>query len=670
MQWNWLRMICGIISGIVEKHTLPTITGKIFRGIRVKHVDRFSLWKICNMLPIVLKKIARISNVELPHSQLEVMRLVRGCITNTRSMLEIRVQLHRTPFIRDSAPAQFHRACYWDAEATGYPKYVSNRTTDRTVRHLALPRWVIRRPLGVPSAHLPESATLIVQMDETLKGDIIQIGYRRNDLLICDYKVIESGSCQGVSFLGLPGNLHGLFREGTTVFGDNRFITVYLKTNLFHDSKVLPWRAEHTEEVISSDDIRATFVSRLMDTELVQKRECEETQRGSHLNTATRGHGNSVRIRHPNGCKHPFKVVFNPFREVKRIENSSPECLCVLVGYVVRRVGQIRRYDCTVSVQRTADHILELLRAYILIEVHIRVRLEYGPQLSADDITRKESCGWELAEYTGLKPGFRNGENVHVISGDLFVSIDSSFDDSIVKVLLMTIKVLAQYDGTLRHNSVGIVHKVSQSTTRASRNISASRSFRWMEGHPLTQAVFTLVNIITSVAINLVCQTNIQLWSAGHNAPVFPERLVYNKFVPNREHSCYACKLCTRLCMTAEAAKPVSKCSWYIPRVIRLLSSYRPDTVVEGQRFNLLADILLTTGTTTGSNKPPRKHLSGDQIREWSPVYGFYNDSHTLPDVGDKLSLSFIRQGRHWQLVPVTCPDNTGDDRPRQDILR
>nr|QVG74780.1 hypothetical protein [Riboviria sp.] len=670
MQRSRLTLICGIIACIVEKHTLPTIPGKIFGRVRIENVGRLSFRIICHIFDVIVQKIARTTNVELPHGRLEVMRLVRGSITDTRSMLEVRVQSHRTLFIRDSASAQFKWACYRDAEASGSPQYASNRTADCTVCHFALSRWVILRPLGIPSAHLPQPAARGAQVNESLERDIIQVGNGRNDKLLLDNKVIERMSCQRVMTLRLPGYLHGLFRESTSVLRDNRLLTIYLETNFLHGSDILPGGTEHAEKIITSDYIRAAFMARAMNAKLVQERECEETQRRSHLDTATRHHGTPVRIGHPDGREHSFDIVLDPFRKVKCVEDSGPQCLSIFVGYVISSVRKIRRHYCAVTIQGTPENIPEFLRTHVLIEVHIWVRLKYGPQLPTDDITGKKRCGWELAENPGLISRLRNSENVHVVRGNLFIRKDSSFDNGIVEVLLMGVKVLAEHDWPSPHNLMGIVHKVAKPASRARRNVSACRSFRWMEGHPRIEQVTTLVYVITSVTVNLVRKAYIQLRLTGHYTPMISECLVYDKFAPNRKHPCNACKLCTRLCMTAEAAKPVSECTRDIPRVFRLLSSYRPNAVVEGQQLDLLAYILLTTETLAGFYKPSCKQLGRNQILKWSLVYRLDDNGDTPPNVCDETSLSPIRQGRHWQMIPMTCPDNTGVDRPRQDVLR
>nr|QVG74782.1 hypothetical protein [Riboviria sp.] len=591
-----------------------------------------------------------------------------GCVSYNAAHPKRAVQFLSPSVIWETTSTQFQRCGKGNVRLSGQFDHLFMSDLNDLVCHFSFLRWIILRPLGIPSAYSTKFAAGRFDVDETLKGYIIKdgdMGYistRTN-------KVCEGASSRMRISECFINNLHCLLREDTPAATYNGLRWIDLKSNVRHSPEIHLWAMEYPKQVITANNMRLIALAGSVHSKLMKKREGDKTQRSTHLYTACAVYALSIWVCHPNWGEHLLNMFIYILRSVELAKDATPEGLGVLVRDIISRIRKVRRYYNTFLIQGGFKHLRELLGSYVLIKVKISIFFEQWHKLSTDYISSHQRIRGEHTEDSGFIPRFRNGHDLGAIFGDSLILKDRRFDEKIIDLVIDTI--VFGPDQTSLRKIKSEIHQFLNSSSQAGCNITACCTLRWVKTHPLSHHVLTLRDELLSEIEDIIGHILIEpRGCVCDNSPMLLQRVVCYHAIPFWEHAAPSCDLGAHLSMATNGGKPTKESLGQLCKTFLLDSRHRPDAVFKGKLFDLLTNILPAAGPFAGINQPPAEQLRRDDISKWSLMYCLYNNYKGSPNSIDKLSTSHLRQGRSWNMNPATCPNNTRVDRPRQRIVR
>ncbi|APG77153.1 hypothetical protein [Hubei narna-like virus 19] len=601
--------------------------------------------------------------------QLDSCLMMTGRVTYSGPNRErYTIQPHPAFSIWQTGSTQIQREMWWNS--SGEPNHkVTVIQPYGSVRLAALARYYIRS-LGEPSSQglnqgaLTGSRTNYASNRKVLKD--LHAGYYIN------WDELTQGSLQGVGKLLCSETVretHCPLGKSAAGARNDSFRPVYGEAHLLHDIEVnfRPW--EDPEEVIPSDNMRVRTISSFLHAKSVEKGKGEEAERSAHMNTAGTRDDGTIRITELHRAKHDSAVRINVRHNMMWLEESGPERLRINVGNVVCCIGKVTANADTVPVERRPNGAKKLNIIGLSIHVGPRLIRHHCPHLSSYYITNDEGSSGELCKNPRFISFFRDR---HHVGNPLLLWRDgtSCHIDSVVKgfrdprVEIALRKRFHTFEIALRFCIADQLLHTSSFEDRCSLRrgvlIRCPRNFLFKE-------VGIISRELPGPIVNVVGQFHVDItWRSCDDRSVCLYGLGLDKCIPFRETSANARNLRPSLGVAHVPGQPFLEGTRHVTLRSGSSTSHRPLAVLEAELLQLLGYVVPTPRVTRTAEEPTCEYLCRDDISKLLVVSKYNIGHNSFPD-RVRISNSIpIRQGRHWQLMPMSCPNNTRGNRPRQ----
>nr|UHR49902.1 MAG: hypothetical protein [Sanya narnavirus 1]UHR49908.1 MAG: hypothetical protein [Sanya narnavirus 1]UHR49910.1 MAG: hypothetical protein [Sanya narnavirus 1]UHR49912.1 MAG: hypothetical protein [Sanya narnavirus 1]UHR49919.1 MAG: hypothetical protein [Sanya narnavirus 1] len=539
--------------------------------------------------------------------------------------------------------------------------------TDDAVRDLCALRWVLIRPLAVPSAQPPQYRAFCVHVERALHGHVVQDSDGVN-ILTWRAKIVRERDLVRLAS-GHIFNPDSLLCKHAAHPRHDSLVTVDLESDAGHRPEVIYRGREHAEEIITSDYVGRKLMARGSNRELMKETQRHKAERGTHLNPPFAPHHFSIRIGHLHRGEHLYDVISNPTGCLKRLQETRPQRLSVHVGDVICRVRQIGRNYRPLAVESPAYHSQKLLAPRILVKVEIRITGDYRPELAPDDISRHQGNSRELAEHTGLIARLRDRKDRDPVKGHLFIRVDRRLDDEFVHVRLIGVLLIIDVPGP-SHHGPRVVQKFLDSAAPLDGIIAGCSSLRRVEANFLLQVFFAVHHVLFCEGIDLIGNLlRRSRWGPCYHSSMALQGLSHRHSIPNWEHTSKARNLRADSGMRAQRPDPQL---WHPGNSInqgRLCICGRPQAVLKGEPLKEAAALSPPCRGCRTPDNPTRQNLCGDETLKWSGMHCLNDGGQCIPNslgVLESTPPFHSRQGRSRIGNPGSSPNNTGVNRPRQ----